>query len=157
MGTQFSSVAQSCLTLCDPTDCSTPGFPVHCQLPELTQTHVHWVGDAWVYALHLFMAALGLHCCVWTFSSGGWWGLLSGCGVRASHHSGLSPCGAWALGARASVVVVLELSCSTVYEIFLDQGSNPCCLYWKVILNYWTTGKSVCILFMLKVLGRGVD
>ena len=36
---------QLCLTLCDPTDCSTPGFPVHHQLPELTQTHVHQVGD----------------------------------------------------------------------------------------------------------------
>ena len=36
----FSSV-QSCLTLCDPMDCSTPGLPVHCQLPEFTQTHVH--------------------------------------------------------------------------------------------------------------------
>ena len=34
------SVAQSCLTLCDPMDCSTPGFPVHHQLPELSQTHV---------------------------------------------------------------------------------------------------------------------
>ena len=43
---QFSSVAQSCLTLCDPMDCSTPGFPVHLQLPELAQTHVHRVGDA---------------------------------------------------------------------------------------------------------------
>ena len=42
----ISSVAQSCLTLCDPMDCSTPGLPVHYQLPELTQTHVHWVGDA---------------------------------------------------------------------------------------------------------------
>ena len=42
----FSSVTQSCLTLCDPMDCSTPGFPVHQQLPELTQAHVHWVGDA---------------------------------------------------------------------------------------------------------------
>ena len=41
-----SSVAQSCLTLCDPMDCSTPGFPIHHQLPELTQTHVHRVGDA---------------------------------------------------------------------------------------------------------------
>ena len=41
-----SSVAQSCLTLCDPMDCSTPSFPVHHQLPELTQTHVHLVGDA---------------------------------------------------------------------------------------------------------------
>ena len=43
---QFSSVTQSCLTLCDPMDCSTPGLPVHHQLPELTQTHVHWVNDA---------------------------------------------------------------------------------------------------------------
>ena len=43
---QFSSVTQSCPTLCDPMDCSTPGLPVHHQLPEFTQTHVHWVGDA---------------------------------------------------------------------------------------------------------------
>ena len=42
---QFSSVAQSCPTLCDAMDCSMPDFPVHHQLPELTQTHVHWVGD----------------------------------------------------------------------------------------------------------------
>ena len=41
----FSSVAQSCLTLCDAMDCSTPGLPVHHQLPEFTQTQVHWVGD----------------------------------------------------------------------------------------------------------------
>ena len=43
---QFSSVAQSCPTLCDPMNHSTPGLPVHHQLPESTQTHVHWVGDA---------------------------------------------------------------------------------------------------------------
>ena len=43
---QFSSVAQSCLTLCDPMNHSTPGLPVHHQLPEFTQTHVHWVGEA---------------------------------------------------------------------------------------------------------------
>ena len=43
---QFSSAAQSCLTLCDPMNCSTPGLPVHHQLPELTQTHVHQLGDA---------------------------------------------------------------------------------------------------------------
>ena len=43
---QFSSVAQSCLTLCHPMDCSTPGFPVHHQFPELAQTHVHQVSDA---------------------------------------------------------------------------------------------------------------
>ena len=43
---QFSSVTQSCLTLCNPMNRSTPGLPVHHQLPESTQTHVHWVGDA---------------------------------------------------------------------------------------------------------------
>ena len=43
---QFSSAAQSCPTLCDPMNCSTPGLPVHHQLPEFTQTHVHRVRDA---------------------------------------------------------------------------------------------------------------
>ena len=43
---QFSSATQSCLTLCDPMDCSTPGLPVHHHLPEFTQTHVPWVCDA---------------------------------------------------------------------------------------------------------------
>ena len=43
---QFNSVAQSCPTLCDPMNCSTPGLPVHHQFPEFTQTHVHRVSDA---------------------------------------------------------------------------------------------------------------
>ena len=43
---QFSSVAQSCPTLCDPMECSTPGLPVHHQLPAFAQSHVHQVGDA---------------------------------------------------------------------------------------------------------------
>ena len=42
----FSSVDQSCLTLCDPMDSSAPGFPVHHQLPELAQTHIHQISDA---------------------------------------------------------------------------------------------------------------
>ena len=42
---QFSSVTQSCLTFCNPMDCSTSGFPVYHQLLELTQTHIHWVSD----------------------------------------------------------------------------------------------------------------
>ena len=46
LGVQFSSVAQSCPTLCDPMNHSTPGLPVHHQLPESTQTHVHRVNDA---------------------------------------------------------------------------------------------------------------
>ena len=46
-GSIFSSYQSLCLVwLCNPMDCSTPGFPVHHQLPELTQTHVHWVSDA---------------------------------------------------------------------------------------------------------------
>ena len=45
-GVQLSSVAQSCPTLCYPMDGSTPVFPVHHQLLEFTQTHVHWLGDA---------------------------------------------------------------------------------------------------------------
>ena len=50
---QFSSVhfMQSCLTLCYPMDCNVPGFSVHHQLPQLTQTQVHWVGDA-IQPLH---------------------------------------------------------------------------------------------------------
>ena len=43
---QLSSVAQSCLTPCAPMGCSTPAFPVHRELPEFTQIHVNWVGDA---------------------------------------------------------------------------------------------------------------
>ena len=46
LSVQFSSVAQSCRTLCDPMDYIMPGFPVHYQLPELAQTHAHSVGDA---------------------------------------------------------------------------------------------------------------
>ena len=54
---QFSSVTQSCLTLCDPMNCSTPGLPVHHQLPEFTQTHVHRVGDA-IQPSHLLSSPL---------------------------------------------------------------------------------------------------
>ena len=46
LGTQFSSAAQLCPTLCDPMNRSTPGLPVHHQLPEFTQTHARWVSDA---------------------------------------------------------------------------------------------------------------
>ena len=53
---QFSSVAQLCPALCDPMDCSTPGFPVHYRFQELAQTHVHWVGDA----IHLSISLLPL-------------------------------------------------------------------------------------------------
>ena len=45
-GMSVSSAAQSCLTLCNPMDCSLPGFPVNHQLLEVAQTHIHWVSDA---------------------------------------------------------------------------------------------------------------
>ena len=48
-----SSVTQSCLTLWDPMNCNRPGLPVHHQLPEFTQTHVHWVGDDIQLSHHL--------------------------------------------------------------------------------------------------------
>ena len=53
LSVQFSSVVQLCPTLCDP--CSMPGFPVHHQLPELTQTHVHRVGEA-IQPSHLLLS-----------------------------------------------------------------------------------------------------
>ena len=52
---QFSSVTQLCPTLCDPIDCSTSGFPVCHQLPELAQTHVHQAGDA-IQPSHLLLS-----------------------------------------------------------------------------------------------------
>ena len=52
---QFSSVTQSCPTLCDIMNCSTPGLPVHHQFLESTQTHVHWVGDA-IQPSHLLLS-----------------------------------------------------------------------------------------------------
>jgi len=55
---QFSLLAQSCLTLCNPMNLSTPGLPVHHQLPEFTQTHTHWVGDAIQPSHHLSSPSL---------------------------------------------------------------------------------------------------
>ena len=57
--TQVSSVTQSCQTLCDPMDCSMPGLPVHHQLLELAQTHVHGVGDA-IQPSHPLLLSLSL-------------------------------------------------------------------------------------------------
>ena len=69
---QFSSVTQSCPTLCDPMNCSTSGLPVHHQLPVFTQTHVHSVGDA-IQPSHSFeitpYVSQDKICIVVTFSS----------------------------------------------------------------------------------------
>ena len=68
---QFSSVTQSCLNLCDPMDCSTPGFPVHHQLLDLAQTQVHRLNDA-MQPSHLLSSLLLLHSifpCIRVFSN----------------------------------------------------------------------------------------
>ena len=68
---QFSSVTQLCPTLCDPMSCSMPGLPVHHQLPEFTQTHVHRVSDA-IQPSHPLLAFQGLQKHYWTqFPRGG--------------------------------------------------------------------------------------
>ena len=61
-GYQFSSVDHSCPTLCDPMKCSTPGLPVHHQLPEFTQTHVHGISDAFQPSHPLLSSTLYTKC-----------------------------------------------------------------------------------------------
>ena len=85
--------------------------------------------------IYLFLAALGLRCCARAFSSCGEQGLL----LIAVHGLLITEaslcCGAWALGVRASVVVVHRLSCSVACGIFPEQGSNPYHLHhlhWQV-------------------------
>ena len=72
-----SSVAQSCLTLCDPMDCSMPGFPVLPHLPVFAQTHVHWISDA-IQPFHplsppssAFFSSIRIFPMSWLFASGG--------------------------------------------------------------------------------------
>ena len=95
------------------------------------------------FKTYLFLAALGLHCCVgFCFSLVAGSGGCSSCSVWASHCSSFSCCRAQPLGAWASVVVAHGLSCSTACGIPV-QGPNPCPLNWqRGILNHWTTGES---------------
>ena len=101
--------------------------------------------------MYLFLAALGLHCCAWSFSSGGEQGLLfvmargllvlvtslvvehglQARGLQQLWHAG-SVVVAHGLQSAGSVVVVHRLSCSAARGIFPDQGSNPCPLHWQV-------------------------
>ena len=95
---QFT-VPQSCPTLCDPMDCSTPGFPVHHQLLELTQTHGHWVGDP-IQASHPLLSpppALNL-----------------------SQHQGLFQCQFFASGGHS-----IRVSASTSVLPMNTQDSSP--------------------------------
>ena len=82
------------------------------------------------------MAALGLHCCTWTFSSCGKKGLFSSCSAQVSHGNGFSCCTAWGLGHAGSVTVAHRLSCSTTRGIFTEQKSNPCPCIGRQIPNH---------------------
>ena len=66
---QFSSVAEWCPTLWDPMDCSTSGLPVHHQLSEFTQTHVHWVSDASLILCHPLLLLPSIFPCIGVFSN----------------------------------------------------------------------------------------
>ena len=68
--TQFGSVAQSCPTVCDPVDYSTPGLPVHHQLPEFPQTHVYWVSDA-IQPSHPTISFVPFSSCLQSFPASG--------------------------------------------------------------------------------------
>ena len=124
------SAALSCLTLCDLMDCSMPGVPVFHYLLELAQTHVYRVGHA-IQLTYLFLAALGLGGCVQAFFGCSEQGLLFSWRTQASHCSGSSCRGAWALGLTGSAVVEYGLSCPLACGIFLDQGLNLCFLHWQ--------------------------
>ena len=66
-----SSVTQLCLTLCNPTDCSTPGCPLHYQLMELARTHVHWVSDAIQLSSSVIPFVVPFFSCLQSFPASG--------------------------------------------------------------------------------------
>ena len=160
---RFSSVAQSCPTLCDPMDYSMPGFPVHHQLPELAQTHVHLVGDGiqpshplsspflafslsqhqclfqWVSSLHLVTKVLELQLqhqsFQWIFRIDflGDWLVWSPCSPRDSQQSSPTP----------------QFKIRWCSAFFTVQLSHPYMITGKTIaLTRWTfVGKVMSLLF----------
>ena len=91
---QFSSVTQSCPTLCDPMDCSTPGLPAHHQLPEFTQTHVYWVSSSVTpFSSHLqsFPASGSFQMCQFLTSGGQSIGVLASASVLPMNIQDWSP------------------------------------------------------------------
>ena len=143
----FCLVTKSCLTLCDPMDCSTPGFSVLHYLPAFAQIHVYWIISSsavpFCFCLqsfpakepHEFKSALLIPLSiVWIHTALFCNATLSGFGCSGPsllYEAFLlfRPPGSrvW-----ASAVVVLRRSCPTACGIFPDQGSNPCPLPWQV-------------------------
>ena len=129
---QLSSVAQWCTTLCDPMDCSTPGFPVHHQLLELAQTHVHWVGDTIQTShpqLSLSPPAFNLHKRKVKVKSLSRVRLFATPGTVA-HQAPLS------MG-----ILQIRVGCHALLQgIFPTQGSNPGLLHCRwIFFTIWAT------------------
>ena len=100
--------------------------------------------------MYLFLAALGLHCCVWAFPSCDKWVLLSGCGAQASHCSGFASRVLQELQHRSSVVAAHGLRCLAACGIFLDQGWDSCPPHWQA--NSWPPdhqGSPTCLRFII--------
>ena len=117
---QFSSVIQSCLTLCDPMDCSTPGLPVHHQLLEFTQTHVHWIHDA-IQPSHPLSSPSPSTCNLYQQQSVFQW-------VSSSHQVAKS------IGASASASVlpvkmslaIISIKCNKIVALASKFGGSLC-------------------------------
>ena len=150
---QFSSVVQSCLTLCDPMDCSMPGFPVHHQLLELIQTHVHQVSDA-IQPSHLLLSpspptfSLSQHQGLFFpmsqfFASGG----LS-IGVSASASLLLMNIQDWFPLGWTGWISLLSKGLSRVFSTITTQASVLCCSALFIIqlsYPYITSGKTIAL------------
>ena len=127
---QFSSVAQSCPTFCNPMNCSTPGLPVHHQLPEFTQTHIHRVSDA-IKPSHPLSSP-------------------SPPALNFSQHQGLFQ----RVSSSGQVAKVTELqhqhqSFQWIFNVdFLCSNTDISQIFWSRVLKIWTLRSSPIFLVM---------
>ena len=162
---QFSPVAQSCPTLCDPMDCSMPDLPVHHQLLEFTQTHAHWVGDAiqpsssvnpFSSCLQSFPASGSLQMSQFFVSSGQSIGISASTSVLPMNTQDWSPLGwtGWISLQSKGLSSLLQHNSSKASILwcsafFIVQLSHPYMTTGKTIaLTRWTfVGKVISLFF----------
>ena len=148
---QFNSVTRSCLTLCDPMDCSTPGLPVYHQLPELAQTHIHQVSDAIQpsHPLSSLSPALNLsqHQCLFQcqfFASGG---------QSWSFNFSISPSNEYSGLISFRIDWLDLLAVQGTLKRLLQHHSSKASILWHAALfmvqlshPYMTTGKAIALI-----------
>ena len=147
---QFSSVTQLCPTLCDPIDHHTPNLPFHHQLPEFTQTHVHWVGDA-IQPSHPLCPLLLLPSVfpsIRVFSNESFLLIRWLRFVEFSAFLFLSVwfCILWASVVRHVQWVIMSSWCYFYYEVFLFISGNTVCLEFILSDSKIATPALVCLL-----------